>query len=221
MFERNELLQVFLNFESDDRFRLRPIQFGFLSGEGLSLLANHFEILPPGQLDSLSISDFPAIFFEYRGKRFSLLWFTSHAIKNVPNVPLRTSILQSSPILKKFAYVGVPALCRRPVVDIPYGRKGIFPAYAAKIESHNLQVRNDDLDRDLASATSSCNHSTTDRRRSEQSQNAKLTVIWMWDRFTDFPTRIHNFVNCCLSTTLPFKQPREVNEAAPGPPEIS
>jgi hypothetical protein len=28
----------------------------------------------PGQLDSLIISDFPAIFAEFRGKQFSLLW---------------------------------------------------------------------------------------------------------------------------------------------------
>jgi hypothetical protein len=74
---------------------LRHIQPTFLSPDGLLTLADHLahppesvwlslaERLqkppgpprpPPGWLDSLIVSDFPGIFAEFRGKRFSLLW---------------------------------------------------------------------------------------------------------------------------------------------------
>jgi hypothetical protein len=73
---------------SDYRDLLRHIQIGFLSKDGLSLLEEHFEIPPqslwqctaeqvshpPPPFDSQIISDFPAIFAEFRKKRFSLLW---------------------------------------------------------------------------------------------------------------------------------------------------
>jgi chromosome segregation ATPase len=59
---------------------------------------------------------------------------------------------------------------RRPVVDIPYGRKGVFPSYAAKVESHNLQVRNDELTQDLIAARASCD-SSTGACRAEASRN--------------------------------------------------
>jgi hypothetical protein len=52
----------------------------------------------------------------------------------------------------------------RPVLEMPYGRKGIFPAFSAKVESHNLQLRNEELSRDLAAARSSCDESTVARR---------------------------------------------------------
>jgi hypothetical protein len=65
---------------------VKHIQLGFLSWDGLSLLADHFEIpsesawqcaaevIMHSLLSSVIISDFPAIFVEFRGKRFSLLW---------------------------------------------------------------------------------------------------------------------------------------------------
>jgi hypothetical protein len=87
----DELLKFILNLGLSYRFLLRHIEIGFLSAEGLSLLADHFEIPPasvwdlavkgilhphppPGQLDSQIISEFPAIFAEFRGKQFKLLW---------------------------------------------------------------------------------------------------------------------------------------------------
>jgi hypothetical protein len=84
----DDLLRVILSFRSY-RFLLKHIQPGFLSAESVSLLMEHFEIPhesawesavevitlpPPLQLDSLIISDFPAIFAEFRGKQFKLLW---------------------------------------------------------------------------------------------------------------------------------------------------
>jgi hypothetical protein len=85
----DSLLRVFLNFGSVYRFLVRHIQLGFLSWEGISLLADHFKIPsesvwecisgvigrpPPGQFDSLIISSFPDILAEFGGKRFLLLW---------------------------------------------------------------------------------------------------------------------------------------------------
>jgi hypothetical protein len=82
----DQLLRLILNFGSGYRFLLRHIQPGFLTTEGVSLLADHFEIPPESvwecaaeviahpPLDSVIISDFPAIFAEFRGKRFQNLW---------------------------------------------------------------------------------------------------------------------------------------------------
>jgi hypothetical protein len=83
----DELLRHILNLGSCYRFLLKHIQFCFLSAEGLSLLADHFEIPPqsiwewaaeviahPSFSGSLIISDFPTIFAEFRGKHFQLLW---------------------------------------------------------------------------------------------------------------------------------------------------
>jgi hypothetical protein len=83
------LLQFILKLGSGYRDFLRHIQIEFLSDDGLSLLNEHFGIPPesiwqcaaeriahppPPPLDSRIISDFPEIFAEFRGKRFSLLW---------------------------------------------------------------------------------------------------------------------------------------------------
>jgi hypothetical protein len=85
----DSLLQLFLHFGSGYRLLLRHIQLGFLSNEALSLLADHFEFPPesvwrsaaeaiqyppPGPLDSLIVSSFPALFTEFSRKQFSLLW---------------------------------------------------------------------------------------------------------------------------------------------------
>jgi hypothetical protein len=87
----DRLLGFVLDLGSDSQFLLRHIQFRFLSWEGVSLLSEHFEICPesvwestskviahprppPGQFDSLIISDFQDIFEEFRRQRFSLLW---------------------------------------------------------------------------------------------------------------------------------------------------
>jgi hypothetical protein len=94
----DSLLKFILNSGHDYRFLLKHIQLLYLSKEGLSLFADHFKIplesvwecavkllarspppppcfsSPPGQLDSLIISGFPAIFAEFRGKRFINLW---------------------------------------------------------------------------------------------------------------------------------------------------
>jgi hypothetical protein len=84
----DELLRLFLNFGSGHRFLLKHVQLGFLSAEGSSLLVDHLEIPPESiwqcasevirhprlPLESVIISDFPAIFAEFRWKRFSLLW---------------------------------------------------------------------------------------------------------------------------------------------------
>jgi hypothetical protein len=65
---------------------LRHIQLCFLSEEGISFLTDHLKIPPesvwqcavevvaPAKLESLIISDFPAIFAEFRGKQFQNLW---------------------------------------------------------------------------------------------------------------------------------------------------
>jgi hypothetical protein len=58
----------------------RHIQIGFLSVEGLSVLADHFEIPPASVWEcaaetiALIISDFPGIFAEFEKKHFKLLW---------------------------------------------------------------------------------------------------------------------------------------------------
>jgi hypothetical protein len=85
----DELLRLFLKFGWCDRFVVKHIQLGFLSAEGLSLLENHFTIPPepvwqcaadliahppPPALDSVIVLSFPAIFAEFRGKRFQILW---------------------------------------------------------------------------------------------------------------------------------------------------
>jgi hypothetical protein len=86
----DSLLRALLNLGSGYRFLINHIQLPFLSAEGISLLADHFEIPPesvwecaadlpvylphPHQLDSLILSDIPAIFAEFRGKQFKLLW---------------------------------------------------------------------------------------------------------------------------------------------------
>jgi hypothetical protein len=82
------LLRFILNLGLDYRDLVRHIQIGFLSEDGLSLLVEHFGIPPesiwqcaaeqiahpPSLIDSQIISDFPEIFAEFRGRRFSLLW---------------------------------------------------------------------------------------------------------------------------------------------------
>jgi hypothetical protein len=87
----DELLRFILKLGFSYEFLVRHIQIGFLSEEGLSLLADHFETLlesvwelsvesilhrhrPPGQFDSQIISEFPEIFAEFIRKRFKLLW---------------------------------------------------------------------------------------------------------------------------------------------------
>jgi hypothetical protein len=81
----DELLFLVLNFGLGSRLLLRHIQPRFLSAEGVLLLADHFDIPPESiwecaaevitqPLDSRIISRFPAIFAEFRGKRFKLLW---------------------------------------------------------------------------------------------------------------------------------------------------
>lgn len=58
----------------------------------------------------------------------------------------------------------------KPVTEMPYGRKGIFPAYAMKEESANLQARNDQLLQEVVDAKISCDMSTVERRN-EQRKN--------------------------------------------------
>jgi hypothetical protein len=87
----DELLRLVLNLGSGYRSLVKHIELGFLSGEGLSLLADHFGIPPEsvsewaadliahplssaGPLGSVIVSDFPEIFAEFRGKRFESLW---------------------------------------------------------------------------------------------------------------------------------------------------
>jgi hypothetical protein len=85
----DSLLRFLLKLSPDYRDLLRHIQIEFLSEDGLSLLDEHFGIPsesvwqcavewishpPPLRFDSRIISDFPAIFAEFQGKRFSLLW---------------------------------------------------------------------------------------------------------------------------------------------------
>jgi hypothetical protein len=66
---------------------LRHIQPAFLSSDGLRALLDHLahppefvwlslaqRLMTPVGFDSLIISDFPEIFAEFRGKRFSVLW---------------------------------------------------------------------------------------------------------------------------------------------------
>jgi hypothetical protein len=84
-------LRFILKLGLSYRSVVRHIEIGFLSEEGLSLLADHFEIPPesvwelaveailrprppPGQFDSQIISEFPAIFAEFSRKQFKLLW---------------------------------------------------------------------------------------------------------------------------------------------------
>jgi chromosome segregation ATPase len=52
----------------------------------------------------------------------------------------------------------------RPVFELPYGRKGVWPGFSAKVESENLQTRNEQLARELASAQASCDAATLARR---------------------------------------------------------
>jgi hypothetical protein len=65
---------------------MKHISLRFLNVEGLSLLVDHFKILSESvwecgveviahsRLDSVIISGFPAIFAEFRRKRFTILW---------------------------------------------------------------------------------------------------------------------------------------------------
>jgi hypothetical protein len=83
----DSLLRHILKEGGGYRDLLRHIQIAFLSEDGLSLLSESFEI-PPESVFELAvarithpvfhdlrvISDFPEIFAEFRGKRFSLLW---------------------------------------------------------------------------------------------------------------------------------------------------
>jgi hypothetical protein len=85
----DSLLQLILNLGSDYRDGLKHIQIGFLSEDGLSLLDEHFGVLPesvwhcaaeriihppPPHFDFRIISHFPEIFTEFQEKRISLLW---------------------------------------------------------------------------------------------------------------------------------------------------
>jgi hypothetical protein len=83
------LLRFILKLGPGYRDLLRHIEIGFLSEDGLSILEKNVGIPPeslwqcaaeqmlpppPPPFDSRIISDFPEIFAEFRGKRFSLLW---------------------------------------------------------------------------------------------------------------------------------------------------
>jgi hypothetical protein len=85
----DRLLELILKLGEEYRDLLRHIEIGFLSASGLLVLAEHFEItaeslwhsvvpriscLVLSPLGSLIISDFPAIFAEFRWRKFSLLW---------------------------------------------------------------------------------------------------------------------------------------------------
>jgi chromosome segregation ATPase len=59
---------------------------------------------------------------------------------------------------------------RGPVNDIPYGRRGVAPAFVAKVESSDLQARNAILDQELAEAKKNTDKSTLSRR-AEQRKN--------------------------------------------------
>jgi hypothetical protein len=88
----DELLEFLLSLGEEYRPLLRWVEMRFLSASGLVALAEHLGSpaewawggiadrllvppLPPAPvLDSAIISDFPEIFADFRGKRFSLLW---------------------------------------------------------------------------------------------------------------------------------------------------
>jgi hypothetical protein len=85
----DELLELLLSLGEEYRLLLRWVEMRFLSVSGLtglaehlgspaewawSGIANHLLISPTPGLDSAIMSDFPEIFAEFRGKRFSLLW---------------------------------------------------------------------------------------------------------------------------------------------------
>ena len=53
---------------------------------------------------------------------------------------------------------------------MPYGRKGIFPAYAMKEESANLLARNEQLAQEVIDAKTSCDISTIERRKEQRNK---------------------------------------------------
>jgi chromosome segregation ATPase len=61
---------------------------------------------------------------------------------------------------------------RRPVFELPYGRRGVFQGYAAKLELGNLQARTAELSAALDAARASCDRSTA-ARREETSRNGR------------------------------------------------
>jgi hypothetical protein len=86
------------HYFNHDRFLLRDIQLCFLSVEGVSLLVDHFDLLPESvwqcaaemfayllalsaELDSLMISDFWKIIAEFRGMFSGLMHFTADAMR--------------------------------------------------------------------------------------------------------------------------------------------
>jgi hypothetical protein len=83
----DDLLKQLLNLGEEYRPLLMWIEIGFLSAAGLAALAEQLEFAtesawcgiadylnPPRWLNSVIISDFPAILAEFGRKRFSLLW---------------------------------------------------------------------------------------------------------------------------------------------------
>jgi hypothetical protein len=85
----DSLLRDIQNLGSGYRILVRHIQLGFLSSEGISILADHIEIPAeslwelaveiiahpsPPELDSLIISAIPEIFADLGGQNFKLLW---------------------------------------------------------------------------------------------------------------------------------------------------
>jgi hypothetical protein len=69
----------------------------------------------------------------------------------------------------------MPARSKGPVTEIPYGRRGAFPAFVMRMESQNLQARNEVLARELEEAISSTNQSTV-ARRDEEGKNERHQV---------------------------------------------
>lgn len=59
----------------------------------------------------------------------------------------------------------------RPVTEMPYGKKGLLPAFAMREEKKNLKAEDARLLQDLTAAKASCQQSTLERR-AEQKKNA-------------------------------------------------
>ena len=63
----------------------------------------------------------------------------------------------------------------RPVTEMPYGKKGLLPAYAMREEKKNLKSQDAKLLEDLTAAKASCHQSTLDRRAEQKKDQQHIT----------------------------------------------